>query len=109
MTKRGFLSTKIIFIKYSKIQFKKCLNEIEDSYLQLILSAHIQNWTVYEKDGTVYFYYEYVGNDLRKDMADLGKTEGYQSFSNKIEPLFLSSPGDRKQIWKYMKEVFHTN
>jgi L-rhamnose mutarotase len=89
--------------------FKKHLKEIENSYVQLILNANIQNWTVYEKDGRVYFYYEYVGNDIRRDVAELENTAGYQAFSNRIEPLFKSSNGDKKQIWTYMKEVFHTD
>jgi L-rhamnose mutarotase len=90
-------------------QFKQCLKEIDDDYLELILSANIQNWTVYEKDGIVYFYYEYVGNALRKDVSDLQETEGYQSFSNKIESLFETLSEDNKQVWNYMREVFHTN
>ena len=89
--------------------FRKHLNEIEKSYLELILTYNIQNWTIYEKDGMVYFYYEYVGDDLRKDVTDLANTAGYQAFQNKIEPLFKSSDGDKKQVWRYMQEVFHTN
>jgi len=89
--------------------FKKCLNDIEDSYVQLILSHNIQNWTVYEKDNSVYFYYEYTGSDLRKDVADLESTAGFQAFSSKIKPLFISTSGSKKQIWKYMREVFHTD
>jgi L-rhamnose mutarotase len=88
---------------------KNHLNNIENSYVQLILSANIQNWTIYEKDGKVYFYYEYVGIDLRKDISDFEKTVGFQDFSNKIGPLFKSATSDNNQIWIYMKEVFHTD
>jgi L-rhamnose mutarotase len=89
--------------------FRKYLNEIEKSYLELILAHNIQNWTVYEKDGKVYFYYEYVGNDLRNDITTLESTAGFQAFSNKIEPLFKSASGNQGQIWRYMREVFHTD
>jgi L-rhamnose mutarotase len=88
---------------------KRYLTEIEDSFVQLILSANIQNWTLYEKDGRVYFYYEYVGSEIRKDLTELENTTEYQVFANKIEPLFTSSARNNQQIWKYMKEVFHTD
>ncbi len=89
--------------------FKKCLKKIDDSIIQLILNADIQNWTLYEKDGRVCFYFEYAGNDIRKDIADLENNAGYLAFSNIIEPLFISEAGDKKQIWKFMKEIFHTD
>lgn len=89
--------------------FKIILNGIENSYLQLILSYNIQNWTAYEKDNKIYFYYEYVGKNIRKDITDLENTSGFQAFSNKIEPLFKSTGGDKKQVWRYMKEIFHTD
>ncbi len=87
--------------------FKKYLSEIKGSDEQLLLSHNIQDCTVYEKDGKVYFYYEYVGDDLRADVANLEATVDFQGFRNKIEPLFKSSVGGRKQIFKNMKEVFH--
>jgi len=89
--------------------FKNRLNEIEDSCVQLILNANIQNWTLYEKDGRVYFYYEYVGDDFQTDLVNLEANAGFQEFCSKIEPLFKSSTEDEKQIWTYMKEVFHTD
>jgi len=89
--------------------FKQSLNDIDQAYLDLILSHNIQNWTVYEKDNTVYFYYEYVGTALREDVADLGKTEGFKAFNDKIEPLFEIPEGNNNQVWRYMTEVFHTN
>lgn len=87
--------------------FQKRLNEIDDFFIHLILDANIQNWTLYEKDGKVYFYYEYVGDDFQTDLTELEATAGFQAFSNKIEPLFKTASGDKKQIWTYMKEVFH--
>ena len=71
-----------------------------------INNANIQNSNFYYKDGKVYFYYEYVGNDIRRDVGELMKNEVFNKSQEELSKLLVPTGNGS---WKVMEEVFHTN
>jgi L-rhamnose mutarotase len=65
-----------------------------------------QNANLYYKDGKVYYYYEYVGNDIGKSFAELNKIEKFNAFQSEMNKFLVP---DNNAYWKNMKEVFHTD
>jgi L-rhamnose mutarotase len=65
-----------------------------------------QNANMYLKDGKIYYYYEYTGNDIRKSMNELSRNNVFTNFNDEMNKLLV-----RKQngYWDFMREVFHTN
>ncbi|MFH1194826.1 MAG: L-rhamnose mutarotase [bacterium] len=69
--------------------------------------ANIQNSNFYFKDGKIYFYYEYVGSDLRNDIVGLiQRNEVFKKSQDDLNN-YLVQTGDGP--WKVMTEVFHTD
>ena len=87
--------------------FNTHIKQVDESFLDLLLSKNIQNWTVYKHLDMVYYYYEYVGEDISKDISNLEKTKEFIEFSNRIEPLFIPLDENEEKVWHYMTEVFH--
>ena len=66
-----------------------------------------QNCHLFFKDGKIYYYYEYVGNDLRKSMGEINKSKKFTAFQSDMNNNYLVRKSDG--YWQVMKEVFHTN
>jgi L-rhamnose mutarotase len=64
--------------------------------------SNIQNFNVYMKDGRIYLYSEYVGNNIENDEKQLLAAPGYKKFNEELDKHLSAG-------WKEMKEVFHTN
>lgn len=65
-----------------------------------------QNNNIYFKDNKLYFYYEYVGNDIRNSFTRLSQYEKYRNFQAELNNLLLPKGTGN---WELMKEVFHTD
>ena len=80
------------------------------SVLKKIKECNIRNYSIYHKDGYMFSYYEYVGNDYEKDMksmADDPETQRWWSICDPLqEPLETRKEGE---WWAEMEEVFHTD
>ncbi|MGE5812099.1 MAG: L-rhamnose mutarotase [Ignavibacteria bacterium] len=65
-----------------------------------------QNANMYLKDGKIYYYYEYTGNDIRKSMNELSRNNVFTNFNDEMNKLLV-----RKQngYWDFMREVFYSN
>jgi L-rhamnose mutarotase len=71
-----------------------------------INKANVQNSNFYYKDGKVYFYYEYVGGDIRNDIRALMKNEVFNKSQEDLNKLLVPTGNGP---WKVMEEVFHTD
>jgi L-rhamnose mutarotase len=73
---------------------------------QATYTNHFQNCNLYTRDGKVYYYYEYFGKDLRKDMNELNQNKNFGDFQAKMNACLVSKG---RGYWQIMKEVFHTD
>jgi L-rhamnose mutarotase len=78
--------------------------------LATIRACNIRNYSIYHKDGFLFAYYEYLGNDHDADMARMAadpKTREWWSIMMPMqEPLATRAEGE---WWARMEEVFHTD
>ena len=78
--------------------------------LKMIRECNIRNYSIYEKDGYLFSYFEYVGSDFDADMAKMAAdptTQRWWSFCKPCQqPLASAKPGE---WWANMKELFHAD
>jgi L-rhamnose mutarotase len=80
------------------------------SVLDMIAQCNIRNYSIYHKDGYLFSYFEYVGDDFEADMkkmADDPETQRWWAVCTPLqEPLETRRTGE---WWADMAEVFHTD
>ena len=76
--------------------------------LDMIRKCNIRNYSIFEKDGRLFSYFEYVGKDFEADMAKMAADpvtrEWWTHCKPCQEPLETRKPGE---WWAMMDEVFH--
>ena len=76
--------------------------------LATIQACNIRNYSIFLKDGWLFSYFEYVGEDLGADMARMAQDpttrEWWKHTDPCQEPLESRQPGE---WWASMEEVFH--
>ena len=76
--------------------------------LETIRKCHIHNYSIYLKDGVLFSYFEYDGEDFDADMAKMAAdpvTQQWWSLMKPMQdPLPTRKPGE---WWADMDEVFH--
>jgi len=77
--------------------------------LEMIKKCNIRNYSIYYKDGYLFSYYEYIGDDFNADMAKMAadpETQRWWSVTTPcLQPLETAAPGE---VWAVMEEIFHT-
>jgi L-rhamnose mutarotase len=77
--------------------------------LEMIRQCHIRNYSIYYKDGFLFSYFEYIGDDyqavIRKMAADPTTQAWWKLTDPCQEPLETRQPGE---WWARMDEFFHT-
>ena len=77
--------------------------------LAAIRQCNLRNYSIFLKDGLLFGYFEYVGEDFAADMARRAadaKTQQWWSLMQPMqEPLATRAAGE---WWAEMEEVFHT-
>lgn len=74
----------------------------------MITQCNIRNYSIYHKDGLLFAYFEYVGEDFDADMAKMAadpKTQEWWAIQMPLQsPLSSRRSGE---WWAEMEEVFH--
>lgn len=78
--------------------------------LEMIRACNIHNYSIYYKDGYLFSYFEYHGEDFAADsqkMAADPKTQEWWKLTDPCqEPLETRKPGE---WWASMEEFFHAD
>lgn len=78
--------------------------------LKMIHDCNIRNYSIYYKDGFLFSYFEYVGENFDADMqkmADDPTTQEWWKLTDPCqEPLGSRLPGEK---WASMEEYFHVD
>jgi L-rhamnose mutarotase len=78
--------------------------------LQMIRQCNIRNYSIYYKDGFLFSYFEYHGQDFAADMQKMvadPRTQAWWKLTDPCqEPLETRRPGE---WWAGMEEFFHTD
>ncbi|MFV0378773.1 MAG: L-rhamnose mutarotase [Mangrovibacterium sp.] len=76
--------------------------------LEKIKECNIQNYSIFHKDGQLFAYLEYTGDDFDADMAKMAADKKTQEWWAIMEP--MQQPVKNRQAgewWATMDEVFH--
>lgn len=89
-------------------EYKRLHAAVWDSVKKMIKECNLQNYSIYYKDGYLFSYYEYTGNDYAADMAKMvadPETQRWWTFCEPCQqPLESRAEGE---WWATMEEVFH--
>lgn len=99
----------IIGVKPEKLEeYKKLHAAAWPDVLKMITHCNIKNYSIYYKDGLLFSYFEYTGNDFEADMnkmaADPTTQEWWAVCKPCQQPLETRATGE---WWADMEEVFH--
>jgi L-rhamnose mutarotase len=76
--------------------------------LAMITKCNIRNYSIFHRDGTLFAYFEYTGNDFSADMAQMAADPKTQEWWAVMEPMQDPVATRAKgEWWTSMEEVFH--
>lgn len=100
---------QVIAVKPEKLEeYKRLHANAWPGVLKMISDCNIQNYSIYYKDGLLFSYYEYIGNDYEADMAKMAADEETQRWWDVCKP--CQQPLETRaegEWWADMEEVFH--
>ena len=101
----------VIRVRPEKLEeYKRLHAAVWPEVLAMIRECNIRNYSIYHKDGYLFGYFEYHGEDYAADMAKMAAdpaTQRWWDLCNPCqEPLPTRAPGE---WWAQMEEVFHTD
>ncbi|WP_308639413.1 L-rhamnose mutarotase [Paenibacillus silvisoli] len=99
----------VIQVKPDRLEeYKRLHAAVWPEVLERIKASHIQNYSIYFKDGCLFSYFEYTGDDYEKDMALMAADEATQRWWDVCKPCQqpLETRADG-EWWADMEEVFH--
>ncbi len=102
---------QMIGVKSEKLdEYIKYHAAVWPEVLKTIYECNIRNYSIFYRDGLLFAYFEYIGNDFEADMAKMGedpKTQEWWAIMKPMqEPVKSCTEGE---WWADMPEVFHTN
>ncbi len=100
----------IIGIRPEKLEEYKELHVIAwPAVLEQIHKSNIRNYSIFYKDGMLFSYFEYIGVNYEKDMAEMAADPVTQRWWDLCKP--CQQPIDTRrqgEWWASMEEVFYT-
>ncbi len=98
---------KVIKVKPEKLAYYKKLHA--NPYPEVtaaITECNIRNYSIFYRDGYLFSYYEYIGDDHQRDMEKLsGMTRVWLAETDPCQEPVASAAAD--EWWADMEEVFH--
>jgi L-rhamnose mutarotase len=89
-------------------EYKRLHAAVWQGVLKMISECNIRNYSIYYKDGYLFSYFEYVGEDYAADMARMAadpETQRWWAVCKPCQqPLETRADGE---WWADMEEVFH--
>jgi len=98
-----------IGVKLDRLEeYKKYHANVWPEILDMISQCNIQNYSIYYKDGQLFSYFEYTGDDFEADMAKMAADPKTQEWWDIMMP--MQTPLETRaegEWWAEMEEVFH--
>ncbi len=100
---------QVIGVTPGKLEEYRTLHKaVWPKVLEMIKACNIENYSIYYKDGYLFSYYEYTGDDYAADMAKMAadpETQRWWTFCEPCQqPLASRKEGE---WWAEMEEMFH--
>ena len=90
-------------------EYKKLHAAVWPAVLDMIREVNIRNYSIYYRDGLLFSYFEYVGDDFEADMAKMAADPTTQEWWAVCKPCQVPVETRAEgEWWADMEEVFHT-
>ena len=90
--------------------YVECHRQVWPTVLNTIAACHIANYSIFLRNGVLFAYFEYHGEDYAADMAKMAADPETQRWWTMVDPMQApmndAEPGDK---WSVLEEVFHTD
>ena len=101
----------VIKLKPDKVDaYKELHANVWPEVLSMIRACNIRNYSIYIKDGYLFSYFEYHGDDFDTDMQKMAADPNTQAWWKLTDP--CQEPLETRmqgEWWASMEEVFHTD
>ena len=100
---------QVIGIRQEKFEeYRRLHAAVWPAVLRMIAAGNIRNYSIYHKDGLLFAYFEYVGEDFAADMAKMAAHPKTQEWWDIQMPLQRPLPTrEEGEWWANMEEVLH--
>ncbi len=100
---------QIIGVKPEKFEeYKQYHAAVWPGILDMITQCNIRNYSIFHKDGLLFAYFEYVGDDYAADMAKMAADPLTQKWWDVMMPMQQPVANRAEgEWWANMEEVFH--
>jgi len=99
----------VIRVKPEKLdEYRRLHAAVWPDVLDRIRQCNIRNYSIYHKDGYLFSYFEYHGDDFEADMAKMAADPTMQKWWDVCKP--CQEPLDTRaegEWWADMEELFH--
>ena len=100
---------QVIGVKADRLEeYKKYHADVWPEILDVIRECNIQNYSIFYKDGLLFAYLEYVGENFDADMAKMAADPKTQEWWDIMMP--MQEPVETRaegEWWANMEEIFH--
>ena len=70
--------------------------------------CNLENYSIYYRDGFLFSYYEYTGNDYKADMEKMASNPVIQKWWSECMPCQMPvESAEEGEWWAEMQEVYH--
>jgi L-rhamnose mutarotase len=102
---------QVIKVRPEKLEeYKKLHRDVWPEVLRIIKKCHIRNYSIFYRDGYLFSYFEYAGDNYKADMARMAadpKTREWWTLTDPCQqPVETAATGE---WWAAMEEVFHAD
>ena len=102
---------QIIRVRPEKLEeYKRLHQAVWPEVLATIKKCHIQNYSIFYRDGCLFSYFEYTGTDYGADRAIMTKdpkTREWWTLTDPCQqPVETATAGE---WWAPLEEIFHTD
>jgi L-rhamnose mutarotase len=99
----------VIELKAEKLEeYKKLHASVWPEVLKKIKECNISNYSIYYKDGFLFSYYEYTGDNYEADMENMAADPVTQKWWEVCKPCQKPIEGRKEgEWWAEMEEYFH--
>jgi L-rhamnose mutarotase len=102
---------QVIRLKPGKLdEYRAYHARVWPEVLKTIRDCNMRNYSIYFKNGYLFGYFEYVGEDFEADMAKMAADPKTQEWWDIMMP--MQDPVENRgegEWWSEMEEVFHTD
>ncbi|HUT64936.1 MAG TPA: L-rhamnose mutarotase [Spirochaetota bacterium] len=101
----------VLKIRPEKLEeYKLYHKSVWPEVLKMIKKCNIRNYSIYHKDGYLFSYFEYLGDDFEGDMERMSAHPRTQEWWTVMKPMQIPlSTKKEGEWWAEMEEVFHTD